>query len=54
MSEKKKINKKAILIIIALVIMAGGMAIRVLPVAAVGALFLLGILVNDMIVKMSK
>jgi hypothetical protein len=34
--------------------MAGGMAIRVLPVAAIGALFLLGILVNDLIVKMNN
>jgi len=54
MKENKRINKKAILIIIALVIMAGGMAIRVFPIAAVGALFLLGVLVNDIVVKMNN
>jgi hypothetical protein len=54
MDKKKKKNKKAILIIIAFLIMAGGVAIRVLPVASIGALLLLGILVNDMISKMNS
>lgn len=51
MAKLSKKNKKALLIILALVIMAGGMAIRVLPVAALGAIFLLGILVNDLMSK---
>ncbi len=54
MSNNKRKNKKAILIIIALVIMAGGVAIRVMPVAALGAAFLLGILVNDIVNKLGK
>ncbi len=54
MSNRKKKNKKAILIIIAIVVMAGGVAIRVMPVAALGALFLLGVLVNDIISKMEQ
>ncbi len=52
MAKLSKKNKNAILVILALVIMAGGMAIRVLPVAAMGAVFLLGILINNIMSKL--
>ncbi|HKK58543.1 MAG TPA: hypothetical protein VJ937_03640 [Salinivirga sp.] len=52
MAKLSKKNKNAVLIILAILIMAGGMAIRVLPIAALGAVFLLGILINDLISKM--
>ncbi|ALO16882.1 hypothetical protein [Salinivirga cyanobacteriivorans] len=52
MAKLSKKNKNAVLIILAILIMAGGMAIRVLPIAALGAVFLLGILINNLISKM--
>lgn len=52
--NNKKSNKNALLFINVLQIMARGMAISVFHVAALGALFQLGILVNDLITIMNS